>query len=32
VTFVALTAGLLPQAQNIDRFQRLSDIVVSAVD
>jgi CubicO group peptidase (beta-lactamase class C family) len=30
VTFVALTAGLLAQAQNIQRFQRLSDIVISA--
>jgi CubicO group peptidase (beta-lactamase class C family) len=31
VTFVALTAGLLPQAENIARFQRLSDITVGAV-
>lgn len=30
VTFVALTAGLLDQARNIARFQRLSDLVVSA--
>lgn len=30
VTFVALTAGLLAQAQNIDRFQRLGDIVAAA--
>jgi len=30
-TFVGLTAGLLPQGPNIDRFQRLSDIVVSAL-
>jgi CubicO group peptidase (beta-lactamase class C family) len=30
VTFVCLTAGLLPQAQNIQRFQRLSDIVIAA--
>lgn len=30
MTFVALTAGLLPQAQNIDRFQRLSDIIVTS--
>lgn len=30
VTFVALTAGLLPQAQNINRFQRLSDVVAAA--
>lgn len=28
--FVALSPGLLPQAQNIARFQRLSDIAVSA--
>lgn len=31
VTFVGLTAGLLRQEPNIDRFQRLSDIVVSAL-
>lgn len=31
VTFVALTAGLLPQAANIARFQRLSDMVVGAM-
>jgi len=30
VTFVALTAGLLDQARNIVRFQRLSDLVVGA--
>jgi CubicO group peptidase (beta-lactamase class C family) len=30
VTFVALTAGLLDQARNIKRFQRLSDLVVGA--
>ena len=30
-TFVGLTTGLLPQGPNIDRFQRLSDIVVSAL-
>lgn len=30
VTFVCLTAGLLPQAQNIQRFQRLSDIAIAA--
>lgn len=30
VTFVALTAGLLDQARNIARFQRLSDLVVGA--
>lgn len=31
VTFVALTAGLLPQAANIARFQRISDMVVGAM-
>lgn len=31
VTFVGLTAGLLPQAQNIARFQRISDMVVGAM-
>lgn len=31
VTFVGLTAGLLPQAANIGRFQRLSDMVVGAM-
>jgi len=30
VTFVALTAGLLDQARNIERFQRLSDLVAAA--
>jgi CubicO group peptidase (beta-lactamase class C family) len=30
LTFVALTAGLLPQADNIARFQRLSDLAVGA--
>ncbi len=30
VSFVALTAGLLPQAANIERFQRWSDLVVGA--
>jgi len=30
VTLVALTAGLLDQASNIERFQRLSDLVVAA--
>ncbi|OJX67986.1 MAG: hypothetical protein BGO95_06450 [Micrococcales bacterium 73-13] len=30
-TFVGLSTGLLPQGPNIDRFQRLSDIVVSAL-
>lgn len=31
VTFVGLTAGLLPQAANIARFQRISDMVVGAM-
>tara|TARA_R110002020_G_scaffold65413_31_gene172866 strand:- start:87 stop:1238 length:1152 start_codon:yes stop_codon:yes gene_type:complete len=31
VTFVGLSAGLLGQAANIDRYQRLSDIVVGAL-
>ena len=30
LSFVGLTAGLLSQAANIDRFQRLADIAVSA--
>ncbi|MGY1838143.1 MULTISPECIES: serine hydrolase domain-containing protein [unclassified Modestobacter] len=30
LTFVGLTAGVLSQAANIDRFQRLADIAVSA--
>lgn len=30
-TFVGLTAGLLSQAANIERFQRLSDVAVSAL-
>jgi CubicO group peptidase (beta-lactamase class C family) len=30
ITFVALTAGLLDQARNIERFQRVSDLVVAA--
>ncbi|GAB3618386.1 lipase LipE [Okibacterium endophyticum] len=30
VTFVMLSAGLLPQADNIRRFQQLSDLVVGA--
>jgi CubicO group peptidase (beta-lactamase class C family) len=30
VSFVCLTAGLLSQAQNIQRFQRLSDVAISA--
>ena len=29
--FVALTAGLLEEAANIERFQRLSDLVIAAV-
>jgi CubicO group peptidase (beta-lactamase class C family) len=32
LTFVGLSAGLLSQAANIDRFQRLSDLVVGAVE
>jgi CubicO group peptidase (beta-lactamase class C family) len=32
LTFVALTTGLLGQAANIDRFQRLADIVVGAAE
>lgn len=31
VSFVCLTAGLLSQAANIERFQRLSDMTVSAM-
>jgi CubicO group peptidase (beta-lactamase class C family) len=30
ITFVALSSGLLPQADNIRRFQQLSDLVVGA--
>lgn len=30
LTFVGLSAGLLPQAANIDRYQRISDMVVAA--
>src|ERR1700733_1556423 len=30
LTFVGLSAGLLPQAQNIDRYQRLSDMAAAA--
>jgi CubicO group peptidase (beta-lactamase class C family) len=30
ITFVALSSGLLPQADNIRRFQQLSDMVVGA--
>jgi len=32
VTFVGLTAGLLPQAENIARFQRLSDLAITAAN
>ena len=31
LSFVCLTAGLLPQAANIERFQRLSDMSVGAL-
>jgi CubicO group peptidase (beta-lactamase class C family) len=31
LTFVGLSAGLLPQAKNIDRYQRLSDMAAAAV-
>ena len=30
MTFVCLTTRLLPEADNIERFQRLSDIAISA--
>jgi CubicO group peptidase (beta-lactamase class C family) len=30
LTFVGLSAGLLPQAQNIDRYQRLSDMAAAS--
>jgi CubicO group peptidase (beta-lactamase class C family) len=30
LTFVGLSAGLLPQAQNIDRYQRLSNMAAAA--
>lgn len=30
ITFVALTAGLMDQASNIERFRQLSDVVVGA--
>jgi CubicO group peptidase (beta-lactamase class C family) len=30
ISFVGLSAGLLPQAENIDRYQRISDIVAAA--
>ena len=30
ITFVALTAGVMHPALNIERFQRLNDIVMSA--
>jgi len=32
MTFTALSAGVLPQAANIQRFQRLSDMAVGAAD
>jgi CubicO group peptidase (beta-lactamase class C family) len=32
LTFAGLSAGLLPQAQNIDRYQRLSDLAAAAVN
>lgn len=32
ISFVGLTAGLLPQAANIERFQRISDMVVAAAE
>ena len=31
LSFVCLTTGLLPQAANIERFQRLSDMAVGAL-
>lgn len=31
ISFVCLTTGLLPQAANIERFQRLSDMAVGAL-
>ena len=31
VTFVCLTAGLMEETRNVDRFQRLSDLVSAAV-
>jgi CubicO group peptidase (beta-lactamase class C family) len=31
VTFVCLTAGLLEESHSVDRFQRLSDLVLAAV-
>lgn len=31
LTFVCLTAGLVEETRNVDRFQRLSDLVSSAV-
>jgi len=30
MTFVCLTTKLLPEADNIERFQKLSDIAISA--
>jgi len=32
LTFVALTAGVMDEADNIERFQRLSDLAVAAVE
>ena len=32
LSFVCLTTGLLPQAENIARFQRISDVVVGAAN
>jgi len=32
MTFVCLTAGVMDEADNIERFQRLSDIALSAAD
>ncbi|MGH7058490.1 MAG: serine hydrolase, partial [Acetobacteraceae bacterium] len=32
VTFVALTAGVMDEADNIERFQRLSDLAISAAE
>ena len=31
LTFVCLTAGLLEESRSMDRFQRLSDLVLAAV-
>jgi CubicO group peptidase (beta-lactamase class C family) len=32
LTFVCLSAGLMESNANIERFQKLSDIVISAVE